>query len=214
MTRDQAEHNVVRPIVRSFIHRFVEEAARHVRAGGHAVVWSRPRRALLVVPRPKPEDPMDLGRWSFFDLGKARWGVAKTGPLDGFATLRVPRDCLDIVRRRAERDSVFPGSVRPMRLDCLSCASCCKDNEVILEKRDVVRFERAGKGLLAKTPWARRRDGKIVLVLTRDKRCRHLARDNKCRVYEHRPDACSQFPKGSECCLFAREEELGIVDGA
>jgi Fe-S-cluster containining protein len=44
--------------------------------------------------------------------------------------------------------------------------------------------------------------------------CRHLGKDNKCAIYPIRPDACSQFPMGSECCLFAREEELGILDGA
>jgi len=52
-----------------------------------------------------------------------------------------------------------------------------------------------------------------VLVLRKDKRCKHLADDNKCGIYPIRPDACSTFPVGSECCLSAREEEMEIVDG-
>jgi uncharacterized protein len=86
-------------------------------------------------------------------------------------------------------------------------------NEVILERRDLLRWKRRGLQHLARAPWARRRaDGRVVLLLTKGGRCRHLARDNKCKVYEARPAACSEFPPGSECCLFAREEELGVVD--
>jgi Fe-S-cluster containining protein len=54
----------------------------------------------------------------------------------------------------------------------------------------------------------------VVLVLAKNKDCKHLARDNKCGIYALRPDACSHFPVGSECCLSAREEEMGIIDGA
>ena len=45
-------------------------------------------------------------------------------------------------------------------------------------------------------------------------RCKHLGDDNRCGIYPIRPDACSTFPAGSECCLSSREEEMGIVDGA
>jgi Fe-S-cluster containining protein len=128
-------------------------------------------------------------------------------------TLPVPRDCLEVVRARAERDSVLPGPKRKMVLDCLECGACCVDNEVMLEKKDIARFVAAGRADLAKPPYARRKDGKTVLVLRKDKRCKHLGGDNKCDIYALRPDACSTFPAGSECCLFSREEELGIVDG-
>jgi hypothetical protein len=148
------------------------------------------------------------------EIVKKRWQVAKEGALRGMATFRVPVDCTDIVRRRAERDSVFPGSTRTLDLDCLACGACCKDNEVILEQRDITRFERTGLARLLSPPWSRRKDGKMVLTLRKDKRCHHLHDDNKCGIYAQRPSACSQFPPGSECCLFSREEELGIIDGA
>ncbi len=50
-------------------------------------------------------------------------------------------------------------------------------------------------------------------MLAKSKDCKHLGSDNKCAIYAIRPDACSTFPAGSECCLSSREEEMGIVDG-
>jgi uncharacterized protein len=205
---------VVRPIVRAFAARFVANAARHARAGGHAVVWDARERATLVFTRPKEGDEQDLGLWSVLDLGKQRWHVPKKGSLRGLATLRIPDDCSDIVRRRAERDSIFPGTTRTLALDCLACGACCKDNEVLVFRKDEARLRRAGLAKLLQPPWSRRSNGRVVLTLRADKRCHHLHRDNMCGIYEARPDACSNFPPGSECCLFSREEELGITDGA
>jgi Fe-S-cluster containining protein len=210
-------------VVRSFTARFEREAAAHVRAGGHAIVWDgapldgspAEPSARLVVPRPKPGDVHDLGRWAMLDIG--RWGhsIVRRGPMKGLAFMRVPDDAIAIVRERVERDSVIAGATTPMLLDCLACASCCKANEVVLEKRDVARFRRAGRPELARKPYTRReRDGRVVLVLRRDERCQHLGRDNKCGIYAIRPDACSTFPAGSEGCLYSREEELGIFEGA
>jgi uncharacterized protein len=211
---------VLRPIVRQFKSRFTREIAAHVRGGGHAVVWEsvapgERARANLVFPLPKDDDDHDLAVWSLLDMGKSgRWKRIERGPLRGFGTSLVPSDCHAIVRHRAERDSIHEGAVRAMELDCLECGACCKDNRVELEDHDIARFEDAGRGELARPPYARREDGVVVLVLRRDKRCKHLADDNKCGIYAIRPDACSMFPVASECCLSSREEELGIVDGA
>jgi hypothetical protein len=205
---------VTRPIVRSFNVRFARLAARYVRSSGHAVVWSSPERATLVLPRPKRGDVHDLALWSLLDLGIHRFQVAKAGMWKGLVARRVPSDCLEIVRARAERDAVFPGPTRELELDCLACGACCKKNEVVLEKRDLQRFARAGLDHLARRPWARsREDGRVVLVLTRGGLCKHLGGDNKCDVYEARPAACSEFPAGCECCLYSREAELGVLDG-
>lgn len=205
---------VTRPVVRSFRLPFVAEAASWVRAGGHAVVWLSPRKARLVFQKPRDGDEGDLGRWSALDLARSEFAVATRGTFAGMAYLRVPHDCYEIVRARVTRDSVHPGPTRRLLLDCLECAACCKDNRVELDDDDVARFERAGRPELARPPYARREDGVVVLVLQRDKRCKHLAGDNRCDVYAFRPSACSTFPPGSECCLSSREEELGLVDGA
>ena len=186
-----------------------------MRAGGHGVLWSSPERAKLVLPRFRKDDLMALGRWAILDLGKASYGIAKKGVLRGLVTTPVPDDCLDIVREWATRDSVHRGPRRAMKLDCTECGACCRDNEVILEKQDFARARRE-KGVLAKLapPYTRKRDGNLMLRVLSNGKCTHLGAGNLCGIYEHRPNACRYFPAGSECCLFAREEELGIVDGA
>jgi hypothetical protein len=205
---------VARPVVRSFRTPYLEEAAAWVRSGGHAIVWIAPRKARLVFQRPREGDEHDLGWWSALDMGRTEYRVARHGTFDGMAYVRVPHDCYPIVRARVVRDSIHRGPWRLLDLDCLECGACCKDNRVELDEDDVARLEHAGRGELARPPYARRDDGTVVLVLRKDKRCKHLAGDNKCGIYPIRPSACSTFPVGSECCLSSREEEMGIVDGA
>jgi uncharacterized protein len=205
---------VVRPIVRSYEAPHFDRAAAWVRAGGHAFVWVASRKVRLVFARPREGDEHDLGWWSVLDMGRTSYSIARRGPFAGMAFLRVPHDCYSIVRERIVRDSIHPGPTREIVLDCLACAACCKDNRVELEEADVERFEHAGRGDLARLPYARRDDGTVVLVLRRDKRCKHLGGDNRCGIYPIRPSACSTFPAGSECCLSSREEEMGILDGA
>lgn len=204
---------VRRPVVRSFKPKFLVEAARWVQRGGHAIVWEEPKRALLVFREPKQGDEMDLGAWAVLDLGKQRWAVSSRGALKNLAVALVPRQHVDIVERWIERDSEWVGPTRNVDFDCLECGSCCRDNEVTVMQVDEDRFRKAGRGDLLKAPFARRTDGKLVLTLLRSKDCRHLASDNKCGIYAIRPDACSEFPVASECCLYAREEEMKIYDG-
>jgi hypothetical protein len=205
---------VQRPIVRSFKARFAKECAAHVRAGGHGVYWFEERRAKLVLPIPDDDDPADLALFSVLDIGKKRWNPQTSGVFAGLATVLVPRSENWIVERRAERDSMFPGPTRRVNFDCLKCGACCKDNEVLLFKDDIARFEAGGRKDLLKPPFSRRADGRLVLTLVKETgKCHHLKRDNKCGIYTIRPAACSDFPVASECCLFARESELGIVDG-
>lgn len=206
--------NYRRPVVRSFAYVFRTEAAAHVRAGGHAVVWNGPARATLVFRGATPGARENLGAWAALDLGRRRWRVALQGPLRGLACVAVPKDALGIVRRWAARDSVHRGARRAIKLDCARCAACCVHNRVELERADARRFEKAGKGDLRRRPWTRRDGGKLVLVLRQDGRCKHLGSDKTCAIYPLRPDACSSFPPASEGCLFARAAELGLVDGA
>jgi uncharacterized protein len=209
-----AARAIFRPLVRSFKRKYAREAAAHVRAGGHAVVWENDQRALLVFSKPAAGDDADFGLWAVYDMGKWRWREIDRGALKGLAMTLVPRDCLWIVKRRAERDSIHPGAKRKMVLDCTRCAACCQDNEVILLKEDLARFKEGGREDLTKPPFSKRhKDGRILLTLLPSKRCRHLEADNRCGIYAIRPHACSEFPAGSECCLFAREDILKIHDG-
>jgi Fe-S-cluster containining protein len=202
----------IRPIVRQFKDAYAKEAAAHVRAGGHAVVWEKGGKARLVLPLPNDDDSMCLHYWSLLDLGRNRWKKMPSGPYRGLASILVARDLHHILKRRAERDSVWPGPTRKIAFDCLECGACCKDNYVELDKDDIAKIKKAGRNDLLRAPYTRRNDGKLVLRLLKNKRCRHLAEDNKCGIYELRPSACWMFPVGSECCIHAREE-AGFYDG-
>jgi Fe-S-cluster containining protein len=204
---------VVRSVVRSFKAKYAKEAAAFVRLGGHAVYWETDERARVVVSAPAKKDWTDLGVWSMFDLGLDKWTVKKDGPFAGLAQAKVPDDAYHIVRRRAERDSIHPEATREVSFDCLACGACCKDNEVVLDDDDKAVFLKAGRGDLLKKPWAKRKDGKVILTLKDNGKCHHLRRDNKCKIYDIRPSACSVFPVASECCISAREYELEIFDG-
>lgn len=204
---------VRRPVVRSFTVRYSRECAAWVKQGGHAVLWEKPGRAMLVLPVPDKDDPADLSLFSILDLGKRRWKVPVEGALRGLATCLVPKDCNWIIERRIDRDSQHETPTRAVEIDCLECGACCEDNEVVLFDVDKKRFTDAGRRDLLKPPFTRRTDGKLVLTLLANKKCRHLATDNKCGIYMFRADACRDFPVASECCLYARELERKLYDG-
>ncbi|MCL2778051.1 MAG: YkgJ family cysteine cluster protein [Polyangiaceae bacterium] len=206
--------DIVRPIARSFTLKHVAEAVVHVGEGGHAFVWESESRVRFVFRAPAKHTPDDFGAWGVYDMGKSRWKIIKEGALKGFASIVVPRDCHWIAKRRVERDSIHPGRTRTLALDCTRCAACCRDNEVILQPADVQRFKEGGRPELAKPPYAKRhKDGRLIFTLLSNKRCRHLQHNNRCRIYKLRPHPCSEFPAGSECCLFAREDMLKLFDG-
>jgi Fe-S-cluster containining protein len=209
-----AGSRIIRPIVRAFESRFEAEAALHVRAGGHAIIWASPKRGKLVFRKPKGPEEKDLGYWALLDMGRTEWSTVRAGPLRGLAVAPIPRDCVELVRDRVIRDSVHRRSTRTMFLDCEQCAACCRDNRVELDKDDMARFRRAGRPELGLPPYVRKDGRKIILRLLRSKDCRHLQSDKRCGIYPLRPGSCRTFPAGSEGCLFSREEELGIVDGA
>jgi uncharacterized protein len=209
-----AKKRVVRPVVRAFLSGYEKEAARHVRAGGHAVVWDAPRKhGRFVFGRPRGPVAKDLGYWALLDMELTRWSAVTRGPLRGLAEADVPVDCVGLMEDRVVRDSIHPGSTRTMHLDCPECAACCRDNRVEIEEGDLARFRRAGRPELGKAPYVRKDGAKLVLRLLRSRDCRHLLGDKRCGIYELRPGSCRSFPAGSEGCLFSREEELGVVDG-
>ncbi len=203
---------VVRPVVRSFAARFPREAAAWANMGGHSVYWESKTVARLLVPEPK-NDQTDLHFWAILDLGKNHYQIIAGGAFDGLASIIVPKAQHWVVKRRAERDSILGGPTRQVNFDCMACGSCCRANEVVLEPEDHERFERT-RPELSRRPYAKRRaDGKVVLVLLRNRDCKHLAEDNRCNIYELRPNACRAFPVGSESCMYAREEEMDLYDG-
>jgi hypothetical protein len=205
---------IVRPVWRSFREPHLARAAKHVRAGGHAAVFRRDGRTELLLGVGKDGRITELGLWTLLAIEQQRWRRVKSGPARGLATALASRDFDEVVRGFCERDSIHPGPTRELRLDCVACAACCHDSNVVLIEEDLARFRRAGRAELITRPYVRRkRDGKLVLRFADDRRCQHLSRDSRCAIYEIRPFNCRVFPAGSEACLAAREQTLGLVDG-
>ena len=80
------------------------------------------------------------------------------------------------------------------RIDCLSCANCCKTTGPLFTQKDIERLS----DLLRIKPSQfiekyLRIDEENDFVL-QSVPCPFLGADNYCSVYEHRPKACREFP--------------------
>jgi uncharacterized protein len=186
-----------------------------VRAGGHAAIVLPDERVDLLLSIGQDGKLTELGLWSLLSIEQQRFRRVSEGPAQGLATARVKRQYEGSVLDWCERDSTHPGAMRDVALDCLACGACCHDANVVLDEVDLARFRGAGRGDLTGRTYVRRaRDGKITLRFAASGRCQHLCEDRRCAIYEIRPDNCRAFVVGSEACLSAREETLGIRDGA
>lgn len=99
---------------------------------------------------------------------------------------RPPKD-LDAVFHKAH-DDVFE------KIDCLSCANCCKTTSPIFYQRDVERAAKAVKlkpGAFVEKYLREDEDKDIVL---RQAPCPFLNADNYCAIYNERPNACREYP--------------------
>ena len=80
------------------------------------------------------------------------------------------------------------------RIDCLSCANCCKTTSPIFYQRDI---ERIAKRLRIKPgdfieQYLRVDEDKDYVL--KSSPCPFLDQDNYCMVYEDRPAACREYP--------------------
>lgn len=79
-------------------------------------------------------------------------------------------------------------------VDCLKCANCCKTTSPIFYQTDIERLARGLRmrpGDFLETYLRVDEDGDYVL---KSSPCPFLDDDNYCRVYEHRPRACREYP--------------------
>lgn len=79
-------------------------------------------------------------------------------------------------------------------IDCLSCANCCKTTSPIFYERDI---ERAAKALRMKPGDFFEKYLKIDEdrdAVLKQAPCPFLGSDNYCSIYEHRPNACREYP--------------------
>ena len=209
-----AKTAVVRPVWRKFHERFVARAGDWVRAGGHAMVYRDDGDLSLVCATDERGELTEAGLWSLLAIEQRRSRIAVEGPLEGLRTARVQPHAEWAVVDWCERDAGFEKPTRVLHLDCLACAACCHDANVLLDDADIERFHDAGRADLASSRFVKRsRDGKLHLRFAKASACQHLLLDKKCGIYELRPYNCRVFPAGSEACLAARESTLKLRDG-
>lgn len=214
MRAPMSAYVVVRPVWRKFHPRFLARAATHVRAGGCAVIDDDATGVRMLLPVDERGKITELGLWALLAIEQQRWRRVVDGPAQGLATARVRPHFEGSVLDWCDRDGVHPGPTRSVALDCLACAACCHEANVLLDEADFERWTDAGRGDLVSRAYIRRaRDGKVTLRFAASGRCQHLGLDKKCGIYEIRPDNCRAFVVGSEACLAAREDTLGLRDG-
>jgi Fe-S-cluster containining protein len=82
--------------------------------------------------------------------------------------------------------------------DCLSCANCCKTTPAIVTNNDISRMAKH----LSLSPKQIKRQFLIEDVngefLFAKVPCVFLEDDNKCKIYEARPEACRRYPHTDE----------------
>ena len=157
----------------------------------------------------------ELARWALLAIEHKRTTRVLDGPAKGLATTRIKPHYAGSVLDWCTRDSIHEGTTRTFDLDCIACGACCHDSNVILDEVDLDRFRKAGrKELTTSKHIVRHKDGRISLRFAKPGPCQLQASDNRCTIYEIRPDNCRRFVMGSEACLAAREDTLHLRDGA
>lgn len=80
------------------------------------------------------------------------------------------------------------------KIDCLSCANCCKTTSPIFRDIDIKRISKRlkiGEAEFSRTYLKMDEDRDWVLQKAP---CTFLGADNVCSIYEYRPQACKEYP--------------------
>jgi uncharacterized protein len=91
------------------------------------------------------------------------------------------------------------------KIDCLTCAACCKNYSPRFKATDVKRVSKLLKmkeGQFIETYLVLDADNDFV---TNSKPCPFLGEDNFCSIYEHRPSDCARFPYTDEDIIIKRQ---------
>ena len=80
-------------------------------------------------------------------------------------------------------------------IDCLECANCCKTMTPTFKKSEIKRIaERVGMTYDKYFDKYLKVDDDNGDIVNKTQPCQHLGKDNKCKVYDIRPEDCSGFP--------------------
>lgn len=91
------------------------------------------------------------------------------------------------------------------KIDCLSCANCCKNYSPRFKTPDIKRISkrlRMKEGEFIETYLRLDEEGDYV---TKSAPCPFLGSDNACSVYEDRPSDCARFPYTDEDVIVRRQ---------
>ncbi len=91
------------------------------------------------------------------------------------------------------------------KIDCLSCANCCKTYSPRFKTPDIKRISRLLKmreSEFIDTYLNLDNEGDYVV---KSSPCPFLGADNACSIYESRPSDCARFPYTDEDVLFKRQ---------
>lgn len=92
------------------------------------------------------------------------------------------------------------------RVDCLSCANCCKNYSPRFKTPDIKRIARhlrMKESVFIETYLRVDEEGDFVV---RSSPCPFLGTDNYCSIYDQRPSDCQRFPYVDEDVLFKRAQ--------
>ena len=92
------------------------------------------------------------------------------------------------------------------KIDCLSCAACCKNYSPRFKTPDIKRISKLLKmreSVFIDTYLKIDEEGDYVVKSTP---CPFLGADNFCSIYEDRPSDCRRFPYTDEDVLFKRAQ--------
>ncbi len=92
------------------------------------------------------------------------------------------------------------------KIDCLSCAACCKNYSPRFKTTDIKRISKLLKmkeSVFIDTYLKIDEDGDYVVKSTP---CPFLGADNYCGIYEDRPSDCRRFPYTDEDVIFKRPQ--------
>ncbi|HXR84255.1 MAG TPA: YkgJ family cysteine cluster protein [Hanamia sp.] len=90
------------------------------------------------------------------------------------------------------------------KIDCLSCANCCRNYSPRFKTPDIKRISRHLKmkeGVFIESYLRVDEEGDYV---TKSSPCPFLGEDNFCTIYENRPSDCHRFPYTDEDVVFKR----------
>lgn len=91
------------------------------------------------------------------------------------------------------------------RIDCLSCANCCKNYSPRFKTPDIKRISRhlgMKESAFIERYLRLDEEGDYVVKSTP---CPFLETDNKCSIYDVRPSDCARFPYTDEDVFFKRQ---------